>query len=122
MSEFVRRQIRPETVPLPAEFKGEGKRSIWVAGAVGIAGAVAISSVAALLFVTLFPREKDVIQSFAAAVPAATSQARQAGPLPQSRTLVAENDRAESLTHEQSERLLQQFVQWRQNAALTAKP
>jgi hypothetical protein len=127
MSEFVRRQIRPEAVPVPAEFKREGKRSIWVAGAVGVAGAVAISSVAALLFVTLFPREKDAIQSFAAAIPAATSQARQAddaakAPVPQSRPLLAENDRGESLTHEQSERLLQQFVQWQQKTALSAKP
>jgi hypothetical protein len=127
MSEFVRRQIRPEAVPEPADLKRDGRRRIMAAGALGVAGAVAIASVVALLFVTLFPREKDAIESFAAAVPPAPSQARGAddvakAPLPQSRTLVAENDSGRNITHEQSERLLQQFVQWRQKAALTDKP
>jgi hypothetical protein len=128
MSEFVRRQIRPEPVPVPSDFKREGKRRMWAAGVIGVAGAVAIASAAALLFVNLFPREKDAIQSFAAAVPPASSLFRQAGepskpPFPQVRGLVTDNNNSgPSATHEQSERLLQQFVQWRQKAALTDKP
>ena len=88
--------------------------------------AVAIASLVALVIVTLFPREKDIIQSFAAAVPSASLQSPAgepaAAPPPQSRTLLAENARGEGFTHQQSEQLLQQFVQWRQNFALTAKP
>ena len=120
MSEFVRRQLRPEAVPEPSGLKRDSRRRMMFTGAV----IVAISSLAALVFVTLFPREKDLIQSFAAAAPAAPAQSSEvaAAPSPQSRTLLAENDRGESFTHEQSERLLQQFVQWRQNIALTAKP
>jgi hypothetical protein len=123
MSEFVRRQLRPEAVPEPAGLKADARRRMMFAGAV----IVAIASVVALVFVTLFPREKDLIQSFAAAVPAAPSQSQSsdvaaAAPAPQSRTLLAENDRGEAFTHEQSERLLQQFVQWRQKLALTDKP
>jgi hypothetical protein len=122
MSEFVRRQLRPEAVPEPAGLKADARRRMMFAGAI----IVAIASVAALVFVTLFPREKDLIQSFAAAVPAAPSQSQSgdvaAAPAPQSRTLLAANDRGEAFTHEQSERLLQQFVQWRQKLALTDKP
>jgi hypothetical protein len=127
MSEFVRRQVRPEPVPVPADFKREGKRRMWAAGVIGVVGAVAIASAAAFLFVNLFPREKDVIQSFAAAVPPAASLFRQAGepskpPFPQVRGLVTDNNSGQGATHEQSERLLQQFVQWRQKAPLTDKP
>jgi hypothetical protein len=123
MSEFVRRQLRPEAVPEPAGLKRDSRRRMMFVGAV----IVAIASVVALAFVTLFPREKDIIQSFAAAVPAAPSQSLAsddvaAAPSQQSRPLLAENDRGEAFTHEQSERLLQQFVQWRQKLALTDKP
>ncbi len=120
MSDFVRRQLRPEAVPEPTGLKRDSRRRIMLAGAV----MVAIASVVALVFVTLFPRERDLIQSFAAAVPAAPSRSSDvaAAPSPQSRTLLAENDRGEAFTHEQSERLLQQFVQWRQKLALTDKP
>lgn len=122
MSEFVRRQLMPEPVPEPAGLKRDAQRQMMFAGAV----IVAIASFAALLFVTLFPREKDIIQSFAAALPTASSQLQSSdvavAPSPRSRTLLAENDRGEAFTHEQSERLLQQFVQWRQKLALAAKP
>lgn len=124
MSEFVRRQIKPEAVPEPADLGREGKRRLLTASAIGV-GAIGIASLAAFLFVSFFPKEKDAIQSFAAAVPAATSQLRpggEAAAAPASRRLLAENDRGESLSHEQSERLLQQFVQWRQKLALTDKP
>lgn len=119
MSEFVQRQLRPEIVPEPAGLKRDARRRMMFAGAV----TVAIASLVALIVVTLFPREKDIIQSFAAAVPAAPAQSLSgevaAAP---SRPLLAEGASGESFNHEQSEQLLQQFVQWRQNLALTAKP
>jgi hypothetical protein len=116
MSEFVRRQLRPEAVPEPAGLKSDARRRMMFAGAV----TVAIASLVALIFVTLFPREKDIIQSFASAVPAAPAQALSGEPAAgQSRTL---DEGAAGFDHQQSEQLLQQFVQWRQNLALTAKP
>lgn len=119
MSDFVRRQLRPEAVPEPAGLKRDARRRMMFAGAV----TVAIASLLALIVVTLFPREKDIIQSFAAAVPAAPAQSLSSdATAPQSRTLLADGARGESFTREQSEQLLQEFVQWRQNIALTAKP
>ncbi len=124
MSEFVRRQVKPEAVPEPAGLKREGTRGMLMAGAMGLAAIVAVACVVALLFVTLFPREKDPVQSFAAAAPAALPQfndtSKQASS--QLRGLAAAEVGSDSPTHEQSERLLQQFVQWRQKAALTDKP
>jgi len=116
MSDFVQRQLRPQAVPEPAGLKRDARQRMMFAGAV----TVAIASLFALLFVTLYPREKDIIQSFAAAVPAAPAQSLSdelaAAP---SRSLISGG---ETFTHEQSEELLQEFVQWRQNLALTAKP
>jgi hypothetical protein len=106
MNEFVRRKLRPEAVPEPAGLKRDARRQAMFTGA----GAVVIAAVVALVIVTLFPRQKDIIQSFAAALP---TQAIPAEPAAAP---------GESLNHEQSEQLLQQFMQWRQNIALTAKP
>jgi hypothetical protein len=120
MNDFVRRQLRPEAVPEPAGLKRDARRQMMFAGAV----MVAIAAVVALVFVTLFPRPKDIIQSFAAAVPQAPAQSidNATAPSPQSRSLLAESGSGEAFTHEQSERLLQQFVQWRQDLALSARP
>jgi len=117
MSEFVRRQLQPSAVPEPSDLKREGKRRTLLAGFVGVAAAVAVASVAALLIVTFFPREKGLEQFIAAA-----SRAPRADDAPvSSRALVPTGGSGQSLSHDQSERLLQQFVQWRQNADLTDK-
>ena len=125
MSEFVRRQVKPEAVPEPPGLKREATRSMLVAGSMGLAAAVAVACVVALLYAALFPREKDPVQSFAAAAPPAALQTRpaeEASSGPQFRALVAAKSENQSVTHEQSERLLQQFVQWQQKAALADKP
>src|SRR5579859_392483 len=67
MSEFVRRQIKPAVVPEPPDLKRESKRRTLLAGFVGVVAAVAVASVAALLFVTLFPRQRGLEQFIAAA-------------------------------------------------------
>jgi hypothetical protein len=127
MSEFVRRQIKPQVMPDPADFKQEAKPSTLKAAAMGLGAAVAVACVVALLYVTLFPREKDAVQSFAAAALPAAPQTHQAddaagsGPS-QFRALVGAKGQDQGETHEQSERLLQQFVQWRQKAVLADKP
>jgi hypothetical protein len=118
MSEFVRRQInKPEPVPEPADFKREGTRRTLIAAAIGVAAAVAIASVVAMTFVTVFPRDKDPLQSFASLAHQADDTAK-----PEYRALIPPDGGGDGFTHEQSERLLQQFVQWRQKAALTDKP
>jgi hypothetical protein len=122
MSEFVRSQIKPEAVSPPAVYKPAGTKSMLMASAVGITAAVAVAAVVALAFLTLFPRERDVVQSFAAAVPAAAPSDNSNPSSSQSRALGAADNADQDVTHEQSERLLQQFVQWRQNAAIASKP
>ena len=93
-----------------------GSRTLW-RRIVGVAAVVAVASVAALLIVTFFPREKGLEQFIAAA-----SRAPRADDAPvSSRALVPTGGSGQSLSHDQSERLLQQFVQWRQNADLTDK-
>jgi hypothetical protein len=127
MSEFVRRQMQPQPMPEPADLKGGGLRRLLTVASIGVAVAIAVAAVVALAFVNLFPREKDVIQSFAAAAPPSISPPNRSDEPSklapsQIRALAPTNARAESATHEQSERLLQQFVQWRQKTALIDKP
>jgi hypothetical protein len=121
--ESLRRQMEPEVVPEPNDYKRLGTRRTLIAIASGVGAALALASVAALLFVTVYPREQDAGRSFAATPQAA--QARQAddkSALSQFRALVNANANSQNFTHEQSERLLQQFVQWRQKAAAVSKP
>jgi hypothetical protein len=129
MAGFVRRQFEPEVVPEPVDFKLEGMRRKLVASAIGVVAVVAIAAVVALLSFSIFPKERDAIQSFAAAVPAApaaataapsSDAAKPAPALSQFRALVAPTggvQQSQGISHEQSERLLQQFVQWRQKSA-----
>ncbi len=119
--ESLRRQMEPEIVPEPKDYKRLGTRRTLIAIASGVGAALALASVAALLFVTVYPREQDAGKSFAA-TPQATQahQGDDKGALSQFRALV--NANGQNFTHEQSERLLQQFVQWRQKAAAVSKP
>jgi hypothetical protein len=119
--ESLRRQTEPEVVPEPKDFTRQGTRRTLIAIASGVAAALAVASVAALLFVTVYPREQDTGRPFAAAAqPAAAPDEKPA--LSQFRALVNANTGGQNFTHEQSERLLQQFVQWRQKAAAVSKP
>jgi hypothetical protein len=119
--ESLRRQMEPEVVPEPKDFTRQGTRRTLIAIASGVAAALAVASVAALLFVTVYPREQDAGRPFAAtAQPALAADDKPA--LSQFRALVNANTGGQNFTHEQSERLLQQFVQWRQKAAATVKP
>ena len=121
--ESLRRQTEPEVVPEPKDFTRQGTRRTLIAIASGVGAALALASVAALLFVTVYPREQDAGRPFAAAPQAAQSrQADDKPALSQFRALVNANANGQNFTHEQSERLLQQFVQWRQKAAAVSKP
>ena len=121
--ESLRRQMEPEIVPEPNDYKRLGTRRTLIAIASGVGAALALASVAALLFVTVYPREQDAGRPFAAAPQAAQSrQADDKPALSQFRALVNANAGGQNFTHEQSERLLQQFVQWRQKTAAISKP
>jgi hypothetical protein len=120
MAGFVRSQFEIEEVTEPEEAKRGGARGMLVASIIGVAGAIAVVSVVVMLSVNVFPKEKDAVQSFAAAVPAAAPAARSdAAALSDFRRLVPPNGviANQGFSHEQSERLLQQFVQWRQKSA-----
>ena len=107
-------------MPEPKDIKRLGTRRTLIAIASGVGAALALASVAALLFVTVYPREQEAGRPFASAAPARQSDDK--GALSQFRALVNANANGQSFTHEQSERLLQQFVQWRQKAAAVNKP
>lgn len=128
MNEFVRRQLQPQAVPEPADFKRYGRRRMLMASSISLAAVAAAACFLALLYVTVFPREKDAIQSFIAGAPAASplGEASDASRPEPSRALVGidggNSSNSNSMTHEQSEQLLQQFVQWQQKTASANKP
>jgi hypothetical protein len=119
--ESLRRQTEPEVVPQPNDYQRQGTRRTLIAIASGVGAALAVASVAALLFVTIYPKEQDSGRPFAATAQAAAN-ADDKSALSQFRALVNANASGQSFTHEQSERLLQQFVQWRQKTAAVSKP
>jgi hypothetical protein len=125
MAGFVRSQFEIEEVTEPEETKRGGARGMLLASIIGVAGAIAVVSVVVMLSVNVFPKEKDAVQSFAAGVPAAAPAGRKADDTAKTalsafRGLVPPNGATtanQGFSHEQSERLLQQFVQWRQKSA-----
>jgi hypothetical protein len=126
--ESLRRQMEPEAVAEPAEFRRSQRAVMGVV--MGVAAAVVVAAAVAVAYVTIFPREKDAAASFAKSAPPAPSTLSQQRPvdersqsaLSQFRPLLANGEADQAFTHEQSERLLQQFVQWRQKALATQKP
>jgi hypothetical protein len=121
--ESLRRPMGPQAVPEPNDIKRLGMRRTLIAIASGVGAALAFASVAALLFVTVYPKDQDAGRSFAATPQVAPSrQADDKPALSQFRALVNADGGSQNFTHEQSERLLQQFVQWRQKAAALDKP
>jgi hypothetical protein len=120
--ESLRRQMDPLPVPEPANLNQERSRRRGVlAIAGGIVAAVGVSAVVALLFVTLMPgfRDRDANQPFLART-ASSPESQQVGDdgskpaLDQFRSALASTEVDQSATREKSERLLEQFMQWRQ--------
>jgi hypothetical protein len=113
----------PEIVPEPADFKRERSQRALIGVIIGIAAAIVVSAAVAVVFVTMFPKDRGGSLSFATA----SSQQQQSdtgskSALLQFRALMAGNESGQSFTHEESERLLQQFMQWRQKADSPEKP
>jgi hypothetical protein len=128
--ESLRRQMEPEAVAEPTDFRhGRSQRAV-MGVVIGVAAAVVVAGAVAVAFVSIFPREKNAGASFAKSAPPAATTLSQQRPvdershsaLSQFRRLLANGEGDQAFTHEQSERLLQQFVQWRQKAVSTQKP
>ena len=116
------------------DFNSDGVRRKVVAGVIGVAATVAVASVVALLLVNIFPKDRDADQALAAA---ASAQARHVNETPkvgeppkvneaaktsQVQAPSEAGDKGSTQNDEQSERLLQQFMQWRQKSPSTDKP
>ena len=101
-------------------------------GVIGVAATVAVASVVALLLVNIFPKDRDADQALAA-----SAQTRRVNETPkvgeppkvneaaktsQVRAPSGAGDKGSTENDEQSERLLQQFMQWRQKSPSTDKP
>ena len=130
--ESLRRPIDPkllgETRALTREFERRGTM-FGVAGR--IAAAVVVSAIIALFFVVMMPTRQDNAASFTATVQSFTTALSQqpSQPLPveeakkpalaEFQSLLAASDTAQAAereqTDKQSDKLLQQFMQWRQN-------
>ena len=94
---------------------------LWRRAWLGVGAAVAVAAIAATLFVTLAPREEAGASSVAAAAPApAPAQDETTKPaLDQFRALMAAGgDSDQAGNREQSDRLLKQFMQWRQKSGV----
>jgi hypothetical protein len=119
MSEFERRRGRPDA---PADLARTRTSRAGMTSPMGLAAAVTVACFAALLFVTLFPGERDLLQSFAAAAPAAPAWRTTAVDAPKrepAREIVGAT--GDGVSQAQSDRLLRQFVQWRQKITVTEK-
>jgi hypothetical protein len=109
--ESLRRQMDPEVIPEPPGMDGRLWRRAWL----GIGAAIGVAAIAAALFVTLAP-QGDSTASYAAASSTAQDDATKPA-LAQFRSLIVANDGGDqAITHEQSERMLQEFMLWRQKA------
>lgn len=105
----LRRQMDPEVVPEPPGVEGRLWRRAWV----GVGAAVAVAAIAATLFVMLAPRDDSGMSFATAASPQAQDDATKSA-LAQFRALIPAGDADQTVTHEQSERMLKQFMLWRQ--------
>ena len=118
----LRRSLDPEIVPEPAAFQRGGRSKALF----GVA-AIGVSAVAALFFVYMVHASQETdTASFAAAVqsmktpPAPPSEPASANALAEFRSvLTAAQANQQPATREESEKLLQQFVQWRQKSGTT---
>lgn len=117
-SESLRRHLDPQVMPEPAAFVQErSRRSTWLRMGGGIALAVGAAAIAALLLVTtVMPvsRDRGAVSGLAAAAEFALPHWPAKRAPSQARSLPASNGGDRVMTHEQSEQLLERFIQWRQ--------
>jgi hypothetical protein len=131
-----RNPLDPEAIHEPPEYdNGLGQWTEPIPVARWFAAAVGVSAFAALFFVIIIPASRDHAQDsnasgFLEALKTAFKQAPREGEskpaLAEFETILATNRAAQpaepAMTHEQSEALLHQFLQWQQKLDSTDSP
>jgi hypothetical protein len=118
IGESLRRHLDPQILPEPPAFARRSRRNRFPTVGGSIALAVGVAAVVALLVVVVVPgsRDRSAGSGLAAAMefvlPRADNAAKSAHS--QSRPVLASGDGSQAVTHEQSDQLLDRFVQWRQ--------
>jgi hypothetical protein len=117
IGESLRRHLAPQLMPEPTAFVQERSRRnklLMVGG--GIVFAVGVAAIVAALLVTVMPisRDRGAGSGIAAAAEFAFTGGAAKPGSSQFRSVVVSGDSDHTLTHEQSEQLLDRFVQWRQ--------
>jgi hypothetical protein len=124
--ESLRRQIEPEAVPEPADFKREQSRRLALSLVIGVAAAIVVVAVGIAVFVTMFSHNNGAGSFFAGVAPRAGTPPQptteRGAALAQFRALLVPGEGGQTYSHEESERLLQQFVQWRQKSDAAGNP
>ena len=129
VSNALRHPLDPEVIEEPEALTQELRRMAILGVAGRFAAAVGVSALVALFFVVMIPasRSPDGLNLSAAAMiesiktalasqPSAENNGTQSAPS-ELQTLLATTPPSEPVTREQSEQLLNQFVQWQQKPA-----
>ena len=133
VSEALRHPLDPEVIHEPEELTRE-LRKIAILGVAGrFAAAAGVSALIALFFVVMIPASRSpdgfslsttaIIEQIKTALAQPGAKEDAATPAPSEiQTLLASTPNTEPVTREQSEQLLQQFVQWQQKPAPKPAP
>jgi len=135
VSEALRHPLDPEVIHEPEELTRELRRMAVLGVAGRFAAAVGVSALVALFFVVMIPASRSpdgfslstagIIESIKASLPqsVAKDDAPQPAPAPSElQTLLTSTPNHEPVTREQSEQLLEQFVQWQTKPAPKPAP
>jgi hypothetical protein len=137
LPEALRRPLDPEVIHEPPELRELDRRTAIINVAGRFAAAVGVSALVALFFAILVPVSRDLARqpaggasSFSGILQSITAYYQPAqrhdGPKPAAselQTIMAPTRTSQTvITHEQSEALLQQFLQWRQKPDPTGAP
>jgi hypothetical protein len=133
VSEALRHPLDPELIHEPEELTRELRRMAVLGVAGRFAAAVGVSALVALFFVVMIPASRSpdgfslstagIIESIKASLPQSVAKDEAPQPAPSElQTLLASTPNSEPVTHEQSEQLLQQFVQWQTKPAPKPAP
>ena len=133
VSEALRHPLDPEVIEEPEELTRELRKMAILGVAGRFAAAVGVSALVALFFVVMIPASRSpdgftlstagIIEQIKTALAQSGAKEDVAPPAPSEiQTLLATTPQTEPVTREQSEQLLQQFVQWQQKPAPKPAP
>jgi hypothetical protein len=136
VSEALRHPLDPEVIHEPEELTRELRRMAVLGVAGRFAAAVGVSALVALFFVVMIPASRSpdgfslstagIIESIKSSLPQSVAKDETPQPTPAAselQTLLASSPpSSEPVTREQSEQLLNQFVQWQTKPAPKPAP